>query len=44
MKEIIEAGEAEIGYLRTDEMVADGFTKALEKMKHELFVQMLGMY
>ena len=27
-----------------DEMVADGFTKALEKTKHELFVQMLGMY
>ena len=44
MKEIIETGEAEIGYLRTDKMVADGLTKALDKTKQELFVAMLGMY
>jgi len=44
LKEIIETGEAEIGYLRTDKMVADGLMKALDKTKHELFVTMLGMY
>jgi len=44
LKEIIETGEAEIEYMRTDEMVADGLTKALEKTKHELFIAMLGMY
>ena len=44
LKEIIETGEAEMGYLRTDKMVADGLTKALDKTKHEPFVTMLGMY
>jgi len=44
LKEIIETGEAEIEYLRTDKMVADGLTKALDKTKHELFVAILGMY
>jgi len=44
LKEIIETGEAEIDYIRTDEMVADGLTKALEKTKHVLFIAMLGMY
>jgi len=44
LKEIIEMGEAQIEYNRTDEMVADGLTKALEKTKHELFITMLGMY
>ena len=44
LKEIIEMGEAKIQYLRTDNMVADGLTKSLEKRKHELFLAMLGMY
>ena len=44
LKEIIETGEAEIEYIGTDEMVADGLTKALEKTKHKLFIAMLGMY
>jgi len=44
LKEILEPKEAEIGYLRTHKMVADGLTKALDKTKHELFVAMLGMY
>jgi len=44
LKEIIEMGEGEMGYLRTDKMVADGLTQVLDKTKHELFVAMLGMY
>lgn len=37
-------GEAEIEYVRRDEMIPNGLTKALEKTKHELFLAMLGMY
>ena len=44
LKKIIELREAEIGYFRTKKMVAEGFTKALDKTKHELFVAMLSMY
>ena len=44
LKEIIETAEAEIGYLRTDKIVPDGLTKALDKTRYNLFVSMLGMY
>ena len=44
LREILGMGEAEREYIRTDEMVAEGMTKALEKTKHELFFAMLGIY
>ena len=44
LKEIIEMGEANMEYIRRDEIVANGLMKELEKTKHELFITMLGLY
>ena len=41
LRELIRDGDVEISYVRTDEMVADGLTKALERGKHQRFISML---
>ncbi|KAL0277244.1 UNVERIFIED_CONTAM: hypothetical protein PYX00_004597 [Menopon gallinae] len=40
-RELVEKGKIELKYLRTDEMIADVFTKPLSKVKHNKFVKML---
>ena len=41
LRELGRDGDVEISYVRTDEMVADGLTKALECGKHQRFINML---
>ena len=41
LRELVRDGDVEISYVRTDEMVADGLTKALERGKHQGFISML---
>jgi len=42
--ELIMDGDVEISYVRTDEMVADGLTKALERGNHQGFISMLSSF
>lgn len=42
MRELITNGTLTLTYLRTNEMVADGLTKALTPAKFAGFVEMLG--
>ena len=41
LRELIREGDVAISYVRTDEMVADGLTKALERGEHQGFINML---
>ena len=41
LRELVRDGDVEISYVRTDEMVAEGLTKALERGKHPGFISML---
>jgi len=43
LRELVREGEVTIEYLRTDEMIADGLTKGLERGKHQGFTRMLSM-
>jgi hypothetical protein len=43
LRQVHEQGLIEVQWIPTDEMMADGFTKALEAQKHHKFVQQLGM-
>lgn len=44
VKEMVDMGDAILQYCRTDDMVADIFTKALARPKIERFAAMLGVY
>ena len=43
LRELVENGEVGVDYLNTGDMVADGFTKGLERVKHEKCLSMLSM-
>ena len=43
LRELVQEGEVMIMYLRTEEMIADGLTKGLERGKHQAFTKMLSM-
>ena len=39
----VQQGRLRVNWLPTDDMPADGLTKALPRQKHEAFVQQLGL-
>ena len=41
LRELVRDRDVEISYVRTDEIVADGLTKALERGKHQGFISIL---
>ncbi|KAE9040172.1 hypothetical protein PR003_g4054 [Phytophthora rubi] len=43
LREKVERGTIRLEYKPTDEMIADGMTKALARDKHEKYVKGLGM-
>ena len=43
IKEVFEAGDAEIDYVKTDEQAADVFTKALVPAKWQNAMELLGL-
>ena len=43
LRDLIKDGDVVISYVRTDEMIADGLTKGLERGKHHSFIQMLSL-
>jgi hypothetical protein len=38
LREKIDNGELDVEYISTDEMLADSFTKNLQRIKHDKFV------
>ena len=43
LHKLFRDGGVDISYVRTDKMVADGQTKALEDEKHQAFIRMLSL-
>jgi len=43
LRELVRNGDVEISYVRTDEMIADGLTKAFERSKQQGFIDMLSL-
>jgi hypothetical protein len=44
LRELVENREIQLESVVTRDMVADGFTKGLEQVKHKIFLSMLSMY
>src|SRR5437764_11196393 len=43
-RECVENGEIELVYVPTEDMIADGLTKALPKARFDQFVNLLGLH
>ena len=41
---MVKLGEAQVEYISTHDMIADGFTKGLDRVKHNCFLLSLGLY
>lgn len=42
--DMVKLGEAQVEYISTHDMIADGFTKGLDRVKHNCFLLSLGLY
>ena len=43
IKDLIRFGEATVSHIASDKMLADGLTKGLDRTKHNLFIEYLGL-
>ena len=43
IRELVDSGEITVGYVSTDHQLADIFTKALTKDKHQSFIATIGL-
>ena len=43
VRELVEKGEVKLDYIPTSDMVADGLTKPLEKVKFQMFIEQMGL-
>ena len=43
LRELFRDGDVDISYVRTDDMIANGLTKGLERAKHQNFLNLLSL-